>query len=56
MEFKSTSLYHKMYNGGLIDFSEPVTSTLISVQFSSVTQLCLTLQPHELQHTRPPCA
>ena len=23
--------------------------------FSSVTQLCLTLQPHELQHTRPPC-
>ena len=56
MEFKSTSLYHKMYNGGLIDFSEPVTSRLISVQFSSVTQSCLTLQPHELQHTRPPCA
>ena len=27
-----------------------------SVQFSSVTQSCLTLQPHELQHTRPPCA
>ena len=26
-----------------------------SVQFSSVTQLCLTLRPHELQHTRPPC-
>ena len=22
---------------------------------SSVTQLCLTLQPHELQHARPPC-
>ena len=22
---------------------------------SSVTQLCLTLQPHALQHTRPPC-
>ena len=56
MEFKSTSLYHKMYNGGLIDFSEPVTSRLISVQFSSVTQSCLILQPHELQHTRPPCA
>ena len=26
-----------------------------SVQFSSVTQSCLTLWPHELQHARPPC-
>ena len=26
-----------------------------SLQFSAVTQLCLTLQPHELQHARPPC-
>ena len=26
-----------------------------SVQFSSVTQLCLTLRPHESQHARPPC-
>ena len=26
-----------------------------SVQFSSVAQSCLTLWPHELQHTRPPC-
>ena len=26
-----------------------------SVQFSSVAQLCLTLQPHESQHARPPC-
>ena len=25
------------------------------IQFSSVTQLCPTLRPHELQHTRPPC-
>ena len=25
------------------------------VQFSSVAQSCLTLQPHEPQHTRPPC-
>ena len=24
-------------------------------QFSSVSQLCLTLQPHRLQHARPPC-
>ena len=28
---------------------------LSSVQFSSVAQSCPTLQPHELQHTRPPC-
>ena len=26
-----------------------------SVQFSSVAQLCPTLQHHESQHTRPPC-
>ena len=26
-----------------------------SVQFSSVTQLCLTLRPHEPQYARPPC-
>ena len=26
-----------------------------SVQFSSVAQLCLTLQPHGLKHSRPPC-
>ena len=28
---------------------------LSSVQFSSVAQSCPTLQPHELQHARPPC-
>ena len=28
---------------------------IYSVQFSSVTQLCLTLRPHELQNARPPC-
>jgi len=27
-----------------------------SVQFSSVAQLCLTLQPHGLQHTSLPCS
>ena len=26
-----------------------------SVQFSSVAQSCLTLRPHESQHSRPPC-
>ena len=29
--------------------------SVYSVQFSSVTQLCTTVWPHELQHTRPPC-
>ena len=29
--------------------------TLGSVLFSWVAQLCLTLQPHGLQHARPPC-
>ena len=28
---------------------------LIHVQFSSVTQSCPTLKPHESQHARPPC-
>ena len=32
-----------------------VTSLECSVQFSSVTQSCPTLQPHKLQHARPPC-
>ena len=32
-----------------------VLSHFSSVQFSSVAQSCLTLRPHELQHTRPPC-
>ena len=30
-------------------------STLSSGQFSSVSQSCPTLRPHELQHARPPC-
>ena len=35
----------------------PCTTTYscLSVQFSSVTQSCLTLRPHGLQHARPPC-
>ena len=28
----------------------------LEVQFSSVAQSCLTLQPHDLQHSRPPCS
>ena len=34
---------------------KPTRRILHSVQFSSVAQLCLTLQSHELQHARPPC-
>ena len=33
--------------------SDSVDGTML--QFSSVTQSCLTLRPHELQHSRPPC-
>ena len=29
--------------------------TLVNLSFSSVAQSCLTLRPHEPQHTRPPC-
>ena len=32
-----------------------LTKEISSVQFSSVAQSCLTLQPHESQHTRSPC-
>ena len=32
-----------------------IHSELSWVEWSSVTQSCLTLQPHGLQHTRPPC-
>ena len=31
-------------------------SMTILVQFSSVAQSCLTMQPYESQHARPPCA
>ena len=33
----------------------PTHNTWCLIQFSSVTQSCLTLQPHGLQHTRLPC-
>ena len=33
----------------------PLPSEILLVQFSSVTQLCQTLQPHGLKHARPPC-
>ena len=39
----------------LWDWNENWGAMEYSVQFSSVTQSCLTLRPHESQHTRPPC-
>ena len=36
-------------------FTSLLTNIGCSVQFISVTQSCPTLQPHGLQHTRPPC-
>ena len=36
-------------------FSRAIQPVLKFVHFSSVTQLCPTLRPHGLQHTRPPC-
>ena len=46
--------------GGILDakqfFQDSVRlSYYLSVQFSSVTQTCPTLQPHGLQHAGPPC-
>ena len=35
--------------------TNPNHSLLCSVQLTSVTQSCTTLQPHGLQHTRPLC-
>ena len=35
--------------------SSPRRGNKCSVQFSSVTQLCLTLRPHGLEHARLPC-
>ena len=41
--------------GGCVWVGAGSTWELLSVQFSSVAQSCLTLQPHEPQHARPPC-
>jgi len=35
--------------------SLPLLCSSLMIQFSSVAQLCLTLRPHGLQHTRLPC-
>ena len=38
-----------------VDFCRLEGSWAHALQFSSVIQLCQTLEPHGLQHTRPPC-
>ena len=38
----------------LFELSLPSVSE-VSIQFSSVTQSCRSLRPHEPQHARPPC-
>ena len=38
-----------------IHFTEETQASKVTFQFSSVAQLCLTLQPHVPQHARPPC-
>ena len=40
---------------GTVNKGDLLVTDLPSVQFSSVTQLCPTLQLHGLQHTRLPC-
>ena len=45
----------RMWEGVLDEGHMCTRGWFMSVQFSSVAQLCLTLWPHESQHTRPPC-
>ena len=43
-------LFHEFHSKSALEsINKPISSV------SSVTQLCLTLRPHELQHARPPC-
>ena len=45
----------KLLNQDWIQHRMIIFSLFSSVQFSSVTQSCPTLRPHESQHARPPC-
>ena len=40
-------------NGRITEAEDRINE--VEDQFSSVIQSCPTLQPHELQHARPPC-
>ena len=46
-------ILHYLTKDSLITFVN--LACKISIQFSSVAQLCPTLWPHESQHARPPC-
>ena len=48
-----TMLYSASLKYHLLKIS--VLTVIPSIQFSSVTQSCPTLWPHELQHASPPC-
>ena len=64
-----TSLWSRFYNDPFSQMKDCAMNTLqedsqlvsalprsaLCIQFSSVTQSCLTLRPHEPQHARPPC-
>ena len=58
--FFSCSIFHKSYSLLLYNrWSWRLKEVAMNVSIqsvSSVTQSCLTLQPHELQHARPPCS
>ena len=56
--FCFSCLEHQQPTRRLVSVSYTVLTTLFrfaGIQFSSVAQLCPTLQPHESQHARPPC-
>ena len=46
---------HCIYKSPLTAYHVPIIMSQSSVQFSSVSQSCPTLRPHESLHARPPC-
>ena len=46
---------HRTYHISMSLKIDSLSKLSVSTQFSSVTQSCLTLQPHGLQHARLPC-
>ena len=49
------SLYNTFIYVLYIQCGMTILYIVYTYQFSSVAQSCLTLRPHEPQHTRPPC-
>ena len=55
-EVTQQQLHGQLTNSGVIVSGEQRRDSATHTHvFSSVTQLCPTLRPHELQHARPPC-